>query len=227
MWHPDVSKDSRAGEVFKSIHFAYQVLSNEATKVQYDRVLRSGMHAPVQRNINQDFEFENEFIMHRWSELRQKMQNDRYHKRYDDGGQSYSFDDTDSDEEPEEKAEEERGSFFEVLQSIFLSVTLMKTFGCQSSLIFSSLTAWFDEKLDAGYKMGYLIAWLLGGKGGVLLSLCLSLASWICGKNSSSVVTLVVIAMWVGSNILRYAPVPQGALLVLVYMSVKLQVDLR
>uniref|UniRef100_A0A803MM89 J domain-containing protein n=1 Tax=Chenopodium quinoa TaxID=63459 RepID=A0A803MM89_CHEQI len=81
-WHPDVSKDSRAGEVFKSIHLAYQVLSNEATKVQYDRVLKSGMHTsnPVQRNTYQDFEFENEFIMHRWSELRQKMRNDRYRK---------------------------------------------------------------------------------------------------------------------------------------------------
>lgn len=226
-WHPDVSKDSRAGEVFKSIHLAYKVLSNEATRVQYDRVLESDVYTsdPMRRNAYYDFEFEDELRIHRWSEIRKKMRNDRYHRRYNYGGRKFSSD-IESDQEPEDKAEEERGSFFEVIQSVFLSIFLMQTVGCQLSLLFSSFTAWFDGKLDAGYKMGYLIAWVLGGRGGVLLSLCLTFASWACGKNSSSIVTLVVIAMWVGSNILSYAPLPQGALLALLYMSVKLQVDL-
>ncbi|EFH69253.1 predicted protein, partial [Arabidopsis lyrata subsp. lyrata] len=50
-------------------------------------------------------------------------------------------------------------------------------------------------------------------------------ASWLCGKASSSVVVLMVVAMWVGSNLARHAPLPQGALLTLLYMSIKLQVD--
>lgn len=228
-WHPDVSKDSRADELFKSIHLAYQVLSNEATRVQYDRALKSDEYtsASTRRNIYYEPEFVDEIRRQRWSKLKQKMQKDRYQNRYYDGGENFSFY-TESDEESEdETSEEERGPFIEVLQSAFLSLVLMQTVGCQFSLLFSSLTAFLDGKLDAGYKLGYLIAWVLGGRGGVLLSMCLSFASWACGKNSSSVVTLVVVGMWVGSNLLSYAPLPQGALLALLYMSVKLHVDLN
>ncbi|KAL2923236.1 Chaperone protein DnaJ [Bienertia sinuspersici] len=229
-WHPDVSKDSRAGEVFKNIHLAYQVLSNEATRIQYDRVLKADKYAsdPIRRNTYHYSEFEDEIKLHRWDELRQKMRNDRYqsyYQRYSNGGENSSFH-VESDEELEEEAEEERGSFFEVLLYAALSIFLMQTIGCQLALMFRSLLAWFDRKLDAGYKLGYLIALVLGGRGGVLLSLCLLFASWACGKNSSSIVALVVVAMWVGSNVMSYAPFPQGALLALLYMSIKLQIDI-
>lgn len=127
----------------------------------------------------------------------------------------------------EENSMQERGSFIEVLRSAFMSLLLLQTFGSRFSLTFSSLMALLDRKLDAGYKIGYIIAWILGGRGGVLLTLCLSFASWVCGKTSSSMVVLVVVAMWVGSNLARYAPLPQGALLTLLYMSIKLQVDLN
>lgn len=123
--------------------------------------------------------------------------------------------------------DEERGSFSEVIRSTFLSLFLMQTVGARLSLTFSSLMALLDQKLDNGYKMGYAIAWLLGGKGGILLTLCLSFASWVCGKTSSSLVALVVVAMWIGSNLARFAPIPQGALLTLIYMSIKLQADLN
>ena len=78
-----------------------------------------------------------------------------------------------------------------------------------------------------GYKIGYVIVLILGRIGGILLTLCLSSANWVCGKTSSSVVVSVVVTMWVGSNLARYAPLPQGALLALLYMSIKLQVDLN
>ena len=89
------------------------------------------------------------------------------------------------------------------------------------SLTFSGLMALF------GYKIGYVIVLILGRIGGILLTLCLSSASWVCGKTSSSVVVSVVVTMWVGSNLARYAPLPQGALLAPLYMSIKLQVDLN
>lgn len=229
-WHPDVNKDSCAGEVFKSIHFAYQVLSNEVTRGQYDRALKADEYASgasTRRNIYYDSEVEDEIRRHRWSRLRRKRQKDRYRQWYYDGGENFSSY-TESAEESEDKTSvEERGSFIEVLQSTFLSLFLMQTFGCQLSLMFSSLTACLDRKLDGGYKLGYFIAWVLGGRGGVLLSLCLLYASWACGKSSSSTVTLVVVTMWVVSNLLSYAPFPRGALLALLYMSVKLHVDLN
>lgn len=130
------------------------------------------------------------------------------------------------EESEEETPDEERGPFAEVLRSAFLSLFLMYTIGIHLSLTFTSLMALLDRQLDAGYKIGYLVAWILGGRGGVLLTLCLSFTSWLCGKTSSSVVALVVIAVWVGSNVARYAPFPQGAILTLLYMSIKLQVDL-
>lgn len=126
----------------------------------------------------------------------------------------------------EKDSTEERGPFSEVLRSAFVFLFLFQTFGSLLSLTFSSLMGLFDRKLDAGYKIGYVIAWVLGGRGGILLTLCLSFASWACGKTSSSIVALVVVAIWVGSNLARYIPIPQGALLTLLYMSIKFQVDL-
>ncbi|KAK6945434.1 DnaJ domain [Dillenia turbinata] len=225
-YHPDVCKDSKAGEVFKSIRLAYDTLSNEATRFEYDEALKSQDDASKpwrgSRRYNSDYDG---LRIDRWADLRWKMQRERYWERYNVYEDDFAFHGGDEVIE-EEPADEVRGSFMEVLKSAFLSLFLMQTVGSQLSLTFSSLMALVDKKLDAGYKVGYIIAWVLGGRGGILLTLCLSFASWVCGKTSSSVVALVVVAMWVGSNLARYAPVPQGALLTLLYMSIKLQVDM-
>ncbi|CAD5314669.1 unnamed protein product [Arabidopsis thaliana] len=42
-----------------------------------------------------------------------------------------------------------------------------------------------------------MITWILGGKGGMFVTLCLTFASWLA---SSSMVILVVVEMWVGSE---------------------------
>lgn len=155
------------------------------------------------------------------------MQEERFGERYKVNDEYSSFYDETDDEEEDENLHQERGSFIEVLKSAFITLFLLQTFGSLFSLTFSSLMALFDKKLDAGYKIGYVVAWVLGGRGGILLTLCISFASWVCGKTGSSIVVLVVVAMWVGSNLARYAPLPQGALLALMYMSIKLQVDLK
>ncbi|KAM0992599.1 hypothetical protein ACFX2J_008258 [Malus domestica] len=227
-YHPDVSKDSQAGEVFKSIRQAYEVLSNEATRAQYDRELRLQKDTGRQHSgkWNYSTEFEDEVRIYKWAEVRQRMQRERYWERYNVNEESSSYGKTDGATE-EGEPEQERGSFSEVLRSAFVSLFLLQTFGSRLSLTFSSLMALFDRKLDAGYKIGYVIAWVLGGRGGILLTLCLSFASWVCGKTSSNMVALVVVAMWIGSNLAKFAPLPQGALLTLLYMSIKLQVDLN
>ena len=107
--------------------------------------------------------------------------------------EDYYTSETDEEEDEVVDLDEERGSFVEVLRSAFMSLFLLQTLGSRFSLTFSSLMALFDKKLDTGYKMGYVIAWILGGRGGILLTLCLSFASWVCGKTSSSVVALVVV----------------------------------
>lgn len=226
-YHPDVSKDSGADEVFKKIHLAYDVLSNESSRNQYDQALRHQdyIDRPLGGDWEYDFEYYNGIKTYRWSDLKRKMQRERYWERYDTRENFSSYSDKDEESE-EEIPDEERGPFAEVLRSAFLSLFLMYTVGIRLSLTFSSLMALLDRKLDAGYKIGYLLAWVLGGRGGLLLTLCLSFASWLCGKTSSSIVALVVIALWVGSNVARYAPLPQGAILTLLYMSIKLQVDL-
>lgn len=226
-YHPDVSKDSQADEVFKNIRLAYDILSNERSKNQYDRELRFQEDTSRQSrgNWGSNHEFEDDMKIYNWSDLRLRMQRQKYWGKYTAREENFSFDDEAEELSEEETAHEERGPFVEVLRSALLSLFLMRTIGAKLSLTFSSLMALLDPKLDAGYKVGYVIAWVLGGSGGVLLTLCLSFASWYCGKTSSSVVTLVVVAMWVGLNLARYAPVPQGALLTLLYMFVKLQTD--
>ncbi|KAK2362150.1 hypothetical protein P8452_65783 [Trifolium repens] len=222
-YHPDVSKDSHASELFKSIRHAYEVLSDETTRFQYDRELQSS-HKPYQEKWSYSTEFEDEEVRrYRWAYMRKKMRSERYWEHYNINEDYYS---SETDEkEDEENLNEERGSFIEVIRSAFLSLLLFQTLGSQLSLTFSSLTALFDRKLDAGYKVGYVIAWILGGRGGVILTLFLSFASWVFGKTSSSVVALFMVAMWVGSSLSSYAPLPQGALLTLIYMSIKLQSD--
>ncbi|BAT84926.1 hypothetical protein VIGAN_04240600 [Vigna angularis var. angularis] len=221
-YHPDVSKDPHSEELFKSIRHAYEVLSNEATRVQYDQELHFS-HNSHREKWSYSTEFEDQVRVYRWAHLRKKMHSERY---WEHGNVSEDYNSETEEEEDEENLDEQRGSFIEVLRSAFLSLFLFQTFGSRLSLTFSGLTALLDQKLDTGYKIGYVIAWILGGRGGILLTLCLSFASWVCGKTSSSVVALIVVAMWVGSYLARYAPLPQGALLALLYMSIKLQSDL-
>ncbi|CAN4118408.1 unnamed protein product [Withania somnifera] len=206
---------------------ALKVLSNESSRNQYDQALQRQDYTdrPLGRDWEYDFEYGNGIRTYRWSDLRQRVQRERYWERYQTMENSSSYYDKDEESE-EETPDEKRSPFTEVLRSAFLSVFLMYTVGIRLSLTFSSLMALLDRKLDTGYKIGYLLAWILGGRGGFLLTLCLSFASWLCGKTSSSKVTLVAIAVWVGSNVARYAPLPQGAILTLLYMSIKLQVDL-
>ncbi|KAG2682789.1 hypothetical protein I3843_10G001200 [Carya illinoinensis] len=229
-YHPDVSKDLQSGEVFKRIRHAYEVLSNETTRTQYDRDLK--LQEDTDRRDrgkwNHRPECEDRARIYRWAEVRLKMQHERYWERhsYNITEENPSYDDSDEMSE-EGSMDQEKGPFTEVLRSAFISIFILRTFGSRWSLTFSSLMAMFDRRLDAGYKIGYVIAWILGGSGGVLLTLCLSFASWVCGKTSSSIVALVVVAMWVASSLARYAPLPQGALLTLLYMSIKLQVELN
>ncbi|KAL3534034.1 hypothetical protein ACH5RR_007555 [Cinchona calisaya] len=224
-YHPDVSKDSGAAETFKSIRLAYDILSNETTRNQYDRALRyqKDSRRPLGDSWDYSAEYEDELRIYRWAYLKRKMQREKYWQQSQSKERRYSF----YDESDEVTEDEERGSFIEVLKSAFLSLCLMQTVGARLSLTFSVLMAFLDQKLDTGYKMGYLIAWILGGRAGIMLTLFFSFASWVCGKTSSSLVAITVVAMWFGSNLARFAPLPQGALLALLYMSIKLQVDLK
>ncbi|XP_031104652.1 uncharacterized protein LOC116009489 [Ipomoea triloba] len=227
-YHPDVSKDSGADQAFKKIRLAYDVLSDESTRTQYDRALKyqEDTSRTVVGNWDDNFGYEDGSRTYRWAELRRKMQQETYWEQYHKK-ENFSFYYETEDGSDEESIDDERGPFHEVLRSAFLSLFLMYTVGIRLSLTFSSLMALLDRKLDAGYKIGYVLAWVLGGRGGILLTLCLSFSSWLCGKTSSSVVVLVVVAMWIGSNLARFAPLPQGAILTLLYMSIKLQVDLN
>ncbi|XP_010492814.1 PREDICTED: J domain-containing protein DDB_G0295729 [Camelina sativa] len=231
-YHPDVNKDSRAGELFKTIRCSYEVLSNEAARTQYDRALKVEENARFHRVKRQNYtttEVEDAMKYYNsWVEIRQRSRHERFHGHYSSTYPNSDFySETEPLEEEEEvgRAQDQRDSFVESLKSTFLSMFLLYSLGHLASLTFSTFTALLDKELDMGYKLGFMIAWILGGKGGILLTLCLTFASWLCGKASSSVVVLVVVAMWVGSNLARHAPLPQGALLTLLYMSIKLQVD--
>ncbi|PIN20204.1 hypothetical protein CDL12_07102 [Handroanthus impetiginosus] len=226
-YHPDVNKDAGANEDFKSIRLAYDVLINEIARSEYDRALRhQSTRSPLRDERAIDPEYEDGLRFYRWANLRRKMRYEKYWEQYHAREEQFPCYDDVEEESEEENQDEERGSFIEVLRSAFISLFLMQTVGIRLSLTYSSLMALIDRKLDAGYKLGYLFAWIMGGRGGILLTMFLSFASWVCGKTSSSIVALVVVAMWFGTNLARYAPIPQGALLTLLYMSMKLQVDL-
>ncbi|KAJ6854872.1 hypothetical protein NC651_039743 [Populus alba x Populus x berolinensis] len=101
-----------------------------------------------------------------------------------------------------------------------------ETLGSLSSLTFSSLMALFNRQLDAGYKIGYFIAWILGGRGVILLVLCLQFASLASGRQAA-----VPLLRWrrpcVLVQILRGSLHSHTVLVTLLYMSIKLQADLN
>ncbi|XP_073045775.1 uncharacterized protein [Primulina eburnea] len=206
---------------------ALKILIKEITRNEYDRSLQR--HESARRPLGDEWDsnlaYEGGMRFYKWASDRRKMRNEKYWEQYYNKEEQFYKNPSKFSEK--EKLNEERDSFVEVLRSAFLSLFLMQTVGVRLSLTFSSLVALIDHKLDAGYKFGYLLAWILGGRGGILLSMLLSFASWVCGKTSSGVVALVVIAMWFGSTLAGYIPLPQGALLTLLYMSIKLQVDLN
>ncbi|WOL04235.1 hypothetical protein Cni_G12956 [Canna indica] len=219
-YHPDVSKDLQSGEVFKSVRYAYEVLSDEVSRARYDMTLRfpGATERAWTRNQPQNFEDDERRRVQRWAEMKQRMRYKRQNKEnswYDQTGRYHKSSDYD------------RGPFIEVLSFTFLTLFLGKIIGYRASLTISSLLALLDNQLDVGYKTGYAIAWFLGGKSGMLLSILINFASWLCGKNNSNLVAVVVVAMWIGANLARLAPLPQGAVLALLYMSIKLQVDIK
>lgn len=211
-----------------------QILSNETSRSQYDRALRYQRenNKPLARESRgYDPECDDDLRVYRWAYRNRKVQGERYWK-YNQSREKryYSFYDEGDEEVSSDGAaakDGERGSFTEVVKSAFLTLFLMQVGGDRFSLTFSSLMAFLDRKLDAGYKIGYLIAWVFGGRAGILLTLFLTFASWVCGKSSSSLVALIVVAMWYGSNLAQLATIPQGALLALLYMSMKLQIDVK
>lgn len=193
-YHPDVCKDPKAAEIFKSIRQAYEVLSNETRRYQYDRRLKfqedNSRFYGAEWNHNAGFD---DGLRFEWGELREKMRGGRHWKNDSTDEGSYNT------EEDERDAQESitRGPFIGVLRSALLSVFLFRTLGPKISLTVSCLVALYDRKLDAGYKIGYLIACILGGRGGVLLTLFLSFASWLFGKTSSGMVAMWVAAIWI------------------------------
>ncbi|KZV37897.1 hypothetical protein F511_12179 [Dorcoceras hygrometricum] len=226
-YHPDVNKDVGANEAFKSIRLAYDILVKETTRNEYDRALQhqeSGRR-PVGHEWDSNPAYDGGTKFYKWAYDRRKMRNEKYWDQYyNKDEQFYNHPNKFSEKE---NITDERGSFIEVLTSAFLSLFLMQIVGIRLSLTFSSLMALTDRKLDAGYKFGYLFAWIFGGRGGILLTMFLQFASWVCGKTSSGTVALVVVALWFGSSLARHIPLPHGALVTLLYMSIKLQGDLN
>ncbi|XP_038972131.1 dnaJ homolog subfamily C member 18 [Phoenix dactylifera] len=219
-YHPDVSKDLQAGEMFKSIRCAYEVLSDEVSRAQYDVTLKYPRLTgrPQSRRWTRYPDSEEMRRIYRWAELKQRMHHEKQNRQYSWYYQKNPY---------QENPNHERGSFSEVLRFAFFILFFMQTVGYRASLTICGLMALLDRQLDIGYKTGYIIAWILGGRGGILLTLCINFSSWLCGKNNSSLVALVVVALWVGANLARFGPLPQGAVLTLLYMSIKLQVDLK
>lgn len=199
----------------------FQVLSDEDSRARYDMKLRFVGHTERtwRRSKSQNFEDDERKRIRRWAELKQRMWNERQNKAH---SQYYT-----RDRNQESSHYDRGGPFIGVLRFTFLILFLMKTIGYQASLTVCSAIAFLDNRLDAGYKTGYLIAWFMGGQAGIMLSILIRFASWLCGKNSSNLVAVVVIAMWIGSNLARITPLPQGAVLALLYMSIKFQADLK
>ncbi|ONK55236.1 uncharacterized protein A4U43_UnF6010 [Asparagus officinalis] len=180
-----------------------QVLSNEVARARYDMLCNFPETRSPSWRRRYAHSPESYDTFYKWAKLRQHMQYERHKKEQATSRQYHT-------NPHQETSGYERGSFSEVLRFAFVTLFFMQIVGHRASLALCGAIALLDQQLDVGYKMGYVIAMLFGGRGGILLALCIYFASWLCGKKSSSIVALVVLAMWVGANIARFAPLPQG-----------------
>lgn len=67
----------------------------------------------------------------------------------------------------DERISHERGSFFDVVKSAYIMWFFGWAVGVRVALTFCCLAALLVRHLDAGYKLGFLTAWVLEGKRGV------------------------------------------------------------
>ncbi|XP_068648839.1 uncharacterized protein [Aristolochia californica] len=114
-YHPDVCKDLKASEVFKSIRFAYEVLSNESTRAQYDEALQLQEDAsnPWRRNWAYSSEFDEGIRLYRWDELRERMKKERQKQQQESRKENFSS--YPEGDMYEDISDYDRGSFIEVL----------------------------------------------------------------------------------------------------------------
>ncbi|KAK1281633.1 Chaperone protein dnaJ 6 [Acorus calamus] len=113
-YHPDVSKDMQAGEIFKSIRQAYEVLSNEATRAQYDWELQTQEETfrTRHRNWTSRDQSEKKRRKRRWAEVRHRVW---YEEHYDENpyySQTSTYRETTQDIQ--------RGSFLRSPEVLFL-----------------------------------------------------------------------------------------------------------
>ncbi|KAJ1691849.1 hypothetical protein LUZ63_016004 [Rhynchospora breviuscula] len=227
--HPDVSPQpqpqptSQSPHLFLSISAAYHVLSNEDTRAQYDlrtqylRKTNTSSKHPTMSPKDDYYSYPDPIRYYRWTNFKKRM-----------GRQKYSAQNLYEEAVEQDKTlHENQETFSGVLRFSFFALFLVKTVGQFVALTLCALLPLFDDELDNGYKLGYLVSWLLGGRAGVILMLFVRFASWLCGKSNSGRLLLVVLAMWVGVSLARFAPLPQGAILAMLYMSMKLHDDLK
>nr|XP_016509623.1 PREDICTED: chaperone protein DnaJ-like [Nicotiana tabacum]XP_016509624.1 PREDICTED: chaperone protein DnaJ-like [Nicotiana tabacum]XP_016509625.1 PREDICTED: chaperone protein DnaJ-like [Nicotiana tabacum] len=83
-YHPDVSKDSGADEVFKKIRLAYEVLSNESTRNQYDCALQHQYdnNSLLGGDWDYNFEYSNGVRTYRWADSKRNWRRQRYWEQY-------------------------------------------------------------------------------------------------------------------------------------------------
>lgn len=221
-YHPDVNKEPDAGDSFKSIRLAYEVLSNDSTRTEYDNALRL---QELVRNYRWRNWSESELTGERrysWVELNRRARQGNWERHKEDSKSSFSS----NEEDFVEEKMKEREPVEEWLKHVLFIIFSFQTFGAHVALTLCGFCAILNRGRPPGYKLAHMIAWLIGGHRGILLILGLSFISWYCGNSCDSLVALIALAIWMGVELVRFAPIPQGAILAMTYMCFKLQLEL-
>lgn len=198
----------------------HQVLSNDSTRTEYDNALRLQELVRINRWRNWS---ESELTGERrysWVELNRRARQGNWEHHQED-----SFSSSDDEDFVEEKMKE-REPMEELLKHVLFIILCFQAFGAHVALTLCGFGAILNRERPPGYKLAHMIAWLIGGHRGILLILGLSFTSWFCGNSCDSLVALIALALWMGVELVRFAPIPQGAILAMTYMCFKLQLEL-
>ncbi|EFJ07316.1 hypothetical protein SELMODRAFT_429868 [Selaginella moellendorffii] len=236
-YHPDVNKAADAEEIFKSVRVAYEVLSNETSRREYNQTLHHQRtrttSSPEGTDYNSfryarsqsyryyervDFDTSDYERRSGRSSRRRRKFEPTWVRRHRTGARDDEFDSSNMAEESQDDGEDWLAEWQSSRNMIFLATwtlaVIFYRFGIRAALAALGVAMSFRTKLSTWYKLALAVAWLIGGGRGMLVAYLVMQASSLWGGACDVAVFTLVFGIWLrGSFLSGYVFLPPPVLL--------------
>lgn len=244
--HPDVNKELGAGEQFKSVRLAYEILLDDAKRREYDASLPAGAPAGARRRRRQPRTAAPRYahysrVTYNHSPERPPAANAAAAAQgsRSTGAASSARAECEGAAAPEEgRKDASRDSVAaketiplqlrEAAIGLWIVAVAWHAFGAHAALTLLVAVISLRKQLAVGYRVASGVAWLIGGEKGLLVAASVTLATLVCGRpQEGTAAAIVALALWLGGCLMQAIPFPPGAILVMAYKCIELQAELE